>query len=303
MRIVFIGTPDFSVPSLEALINSEFDVVGVITAPDRRAGRGMKLKESPIKKTALKHNIPVLQPTNLKNQDFQKELAALRADIQIVIAFRMLPEAVWDMPPMGTINLHASLLPVYRGAAPINWAIMNGEQKTGLTTFKLKHAIDTGNLLLQHEMDIFPEDDAGSLHDRMSMEGADLILATVRGLHEGNLTEKEQEFTPNLPKAPKIFKADCLLNWEEKAEDVHNKIRGLSPYPGAYTHLQDKSLKIFKSDFEAMNHSFLPGSYDTDTKEHLSFYTADGVVRALDVQMEGKKRMSISQFLAGYKWR
>jgi methionyl-tRNA formyltransferase len=155
MRIVFIGTPDFSVPSLEALINSEFDVVGVITAPDRRAGRGMKLKESPVKKTALKHNIPVLQPTNLKNQDFQKELAALRADIQIVIAFRMLPEAVWDMPPMGTINLHASLLPVYRGAAPINWAIMNGEQKTGLTTFKLKHAIDTGNLLLQHEMDIF----------------------------------------------------------------------------------------------------------------------------------------------------
>ena len=303
MRIVFIGTPDFSVPSLEALIKSEFDVVGVITAPDRKAGRGMKLQESPVKKTALQHGIPVLQPTNLKNLVFQEELAALRADLQIVIAFRMLPEAVWNMPPMGTVNLHASLLPAYRGAAPINWAIMNGEKKTGLTTFKLKHAIDTGNLLLQHEMAILPEDDAGSLHDRMSKEGAELVLETVRGLKSGELKEREQVYSTNLPNAPKIFKADCQIDWESNAARVQNKIRGLSPYPCAYTLLQDKMLKIYKSEYEILDHHFLPGSYDTDTKSHLSFYTSDGVVRVLDVQLQGKKRMSIAQFLAGYKWR
>jgi methionyl-tRNA formyltransferase len=248
IRIVFMGTPEFAAASLEALKKARFNIVGVITAPDKPAGRGMKLKDSAVKKYASKRNLKILQPEKLKNTEFLEELKSLNADLQVVVAFRMLPDVVWNMPPMGTINLHASLLPQYRGAAPINWAIINGEKETGVTTFKLQHEIDTGNILLQEKIEIGQSETAGELHDRMKEIGAQLLVKTVEGLAEGTLQETPQTSIAGsagdvvLQPAPKIYTADCKINWHKSADEVHNLIRGLSPYPAAFTELGDKSV-------------------------------------------------------------
>lgn len=301
MRVVFIGTPEFSVPSLDALYKAGYQIVGVITAPDRKSGRGMKLQQSAVKQFAVENNIPVLQPTNLKNPEFQTALQNLKADIQVVIAFRVLPQAVWDMPPMGTINLHASLLPNYRGAAPINWAIINGETKTGLTTFKLQHEIDTGNILNQTEMMIGPAETAGELHDRMMVEGAKVVLDTIDNIRLESVNEQPQIHDESHKPAPKIFKTTCEINWEQKGEDIYNLVRGLSPYPTARTQFEEKILKVYRCTFIPENHSRFPGSHVTDGSSYLGFYCSDGVIQLNDLQLEGKRRMSVDEFLRGYK--
>ena len=299
MRVVFIGTPDFSVPSLDKLVNSGYNVVGVITAPDRKSGRGMKLQQSAVKQYAVAKNIPVLQPTNLKNEEFIDSLKALKADVQIVIAFRMLPEKVWNMPKHGTINLHASLLPNYRGAAPINWAIINGEKVTGLTTFRLQHEIDTGNILMRKKLDISVTETAGELHDRMMLAGADLILETLDGVRTIQISEIPQEVEPTDKSAPKIFKDTCEIDWKQTGETIYNLVRGLSPYPAARTIFHDKILKVFSCTYTTENHDRFPGTYDTDNSSYLCFYCSDGVVQLLDVQLEGKRRMSLDELLRG----
>ncbi len=299
-RIIFIGTPDFSIPSLAALVKSDFKVVAVITAPDRRAGRGMKLTMSPVKKFALEHQIPVLQPTNLKNADFLDELKSFNADVQVVIAFRMLPEAVWNMPKLGTINLHASLLPDYRGAAPINRAIMAGEKKTGLTTFKLKHSIDTGNILLQKEIDILSNDTAGSLHDKMMNLGGDLVMETLIGVVSETIHEKEQQFGDLDKQAPKIFKNDCEINWALKCDQIKNHVRGLSPYPTAWFMLHDKVVKVYEVQANISDDKKVVGEISSDNKSYLKISCADGYIFLQDLQLEGKKRLNIEEFLRGY---
>ena len=256
-----MGTPDFAKASLQALHEAGCKIVGVITAPDKPAGRGMKLQHSSVKTYAVEHDLRLLQPEKLKNQDFLNELASLTADLQVVVAFRMLPEQVWKMPPMGTINLHASLLPDYRGAAPINWAVINGEAKTGLTTFKLQHDIDTGNILLQKELPIGEDETAGELHDRMMTTGAQLLLQTIRGIAEGTITEKPQGHSTRLKHAPKIFTDTCRIAWDKPAEEVYNQVRGLSPFPGAFTFFQDKILKIYTAEKEITPSSEAPGEY------------------------------------------
>ncbi len=301
MRVVFIGTPEFSVPSLEKLYYAGYQIVGVITAPDRKSGRGMKLQQSAVKQFAVSKDIPVLQPTNLKNTEFQEELKALKADIQVVIAFRMLPEAVWDMPPLGTINLHASLLPNYRGAAPINWAIINGEVKTGLTTFKLQHEIDTGDILEQVELAIDPSETAVQLHDRMMSEGAEVVLKTIDGIRLNTLVERPQVHNDQHKPAPKIYKTTCEINWEHKGKDIYNLVRGLSPYPTARTYFDSKILKVYRCTFVPENHQRFPGTHVTDGATYLGFYCADGLIQLNDVQLEGKRRMSVEEFLRGYK--
>jgi len=308
MKIVFIGTPDFAVPSLKAIHESDHELVGVITAPDRKSGRGMKLQASAVKEYALKTGVPILQPKNLKNSDFQDELRALNADIQVVIAFRMLPEAVWNMPPKGTINLHASLLPDYRGAAPINWAIINGEKHSGLTTFQLVHEIDKGNILLQKLITIMENDNVGDLHDKMMIEGADLVLATLDGLENGSLSPRVQDELRDYHHAPKIFKEDCIIDWNNDARAIYNLIRGLSPYPAARTHIPnpDKEgelvLKVFKSSIEMDKRAKAVGSIDTDGEKYLRFACLDGWIRVLEVQLEGRKRMKIEDFLRGFEF-
>lgn len=302
LRVVFIGTPEFSVPSLEAIIEAGAEVVGVITAPDRKSGRGMKTTPSAVKLCAMKHDIPVLQPTNLKNSEFQDELRRLRADIQVVIAFRMLPVDVWNMPPMGTVNLHASLLPNYRGAAPINWVIINGEEKTGLTTFRLKHEIDTGDVLLQKELLISDDETAGELHDRMMLEGADLVVDTVLKLVSDEIVPVPQKYSATDKKAPKIFKEDCEIDWNKGGIEIFNLIRGLSPYPAARTRIDNKILKVFKCHFIPENHSQYPGSITTDKSSFLGFYCKDGVVQLEEIQLEGKRRMKIEDFLRGFSF-
>jgi methionyl-tRNA formyltransferase len=301
--IIFMGTPDFAVASLQALVENGYNVVAVVTAPDKPAGRGMQLKASAVKEYAVAQSIPVLQPEKLKNEDFLKELRSYKADLQIVVAFRMLPEVVWDMPEMGTVNVHASLLPQYRGAAPINWAIINGEKETGVTTFRLKHEIDTGNILLQEKVTILPEDNIGTVYDKLMRKGAGLLIKTVDGLVNNTITEQPQpESALELKHAPKIFKEDCQINWSKNAEEVHNLIRGLSPYPAAYTSIDGKQLKIFTSSFEKVStgaHS--QGDYETDGKSFLKFAAADGWVNCLDVQYEGKKRMPVADFLRGFR--
>lgn len=299
MRVVFIGTPDFSVPALAKLVEAGYNVVGVITAPDRKSGRGMKLQQSAVKKFAAEAGIPVLQPTNLKNEDFLQELRELKADIQIVIAFRMMPESVWNMPPLGTINLHASLLPDYRGAAPINWAIINGEKNTGLTTFKLKHEIDTGNILLQQEMHITDGMTAGQLHDKMMVEGADLVLQTIDGIRKNSLEEKPQVQREKPKHAPKIYKTTCKIDWDNNGQKIINLIRGLSPYPTARTQFEDKILKVYAATFINENHERYPGSLDTDGKTYIRFFCRDGLVNLTDVQLEGKRRMPVEDLLRG----
>ncbi len=306
LRIVFMGTPLFAVPSLQKLYESGYDIAAVVTAPDKPAGRGMQLTQSAIKKFAVENNLKVLQPQKLKAADFMEKLQSLKADVQVVVAFRMLPEIVWNMPPMGTINLHASLLPQYRGAAPINWAIINGETETGVTTFKLQHAIDTGNILLQDTIKITDNDTAGTLHDRMMIAGANLLLRTIKELEKGNLKEVAQPdasnlMTGTLHHAPKIFTEDCEINWNKSVREIYNLIRGLSPYPAAFTFLKEKKLKIFSSQKEKTNDLTEPGMMVTDYKTFLKFAAKDGFISATEIQLEGKKKMKIDDFLRGWR--
>ena len=305
-KIVFMGTPQFAVASLDALINAGCTIVAVVTAPDKPAGRGMKLQQSAVKNYAIEKGLKILQPEKLKNQKFLEELRSLNADLQIVVAFRMLPEVVWSMPPMGTINVHASLLPQYRGAAPINWAIMNGEKETGVTTFKLKHEIDTGNILLQEKTTIGENETAGELHDRLKFIGADLLVKTVQGLMDGSLKETSQSEIRNekseiLKHAPKIFTEICKINWNQQVDEVHNLIRGLSPFPGAFTYLNEKMLKIYISEKETKQPSVDAGKFETDGKTFLKFACSNGYILLKEIQMEAKKRMNVEDFLRGHR--
>lgn len=304
LRLVFMGTPEFAVASLEALFQAGFAIVGVVTAPDKPAGRGLQLQPPAVKKYALEKGLRILQPEKLKNPAFLEELRNLQADLQVVVAFRMLPEQVWNMPPMGTINLHASLLPLYRGAAPINWAVINGETETGLTTFKLKHEIDTGDILLQTRLTIGPDETAGELHDRMKSLGAALLVETVKGLAAGTLQEVPQNITGirELKTAPKIHTDTCRLNWSDTVHELHNKVRGLSPFPGAFTMMNEKMLKIFKSKPEEIFPQHTEGEYVTDGKTFLKFACDDGYLHVLELQLEGKKRMPTEEFLRGYRF-
>jgi methionyl-tRNA formyltransferase len=299
-RIVFMGTPEFAVASLDALMNAGHNIVGVITAPDKPAGRGMKMNESAVKKYAVEHGLNILQPEKLKNPEFLSQLKALNADLQVVVAFRMLPEAVWNMPPMGTVNVHASLLPKYRGAAPINWAIINGEKESGVTTFKLTHEIDTGNILFQNKVAIDEQDDAGTLHDKLKDAGAELLVKTVDGLINKSITEQPQTGDA-IVHAPKLTTETSRINWNEAVEKIHNLIRGLSPQPGAFTILRGKVFKIYKSEFKAVKPSVPPGDFETDHKTFLRFGAADGYIYAKNVQAEGKKRMEVVEFLRGFR--
>lgn len=306
LRIVFMGTPEFAVPSLDKLLSAGFNIVGVITAPDKPAGRGMQLTESAVKKYAVLKELRILQPDKLKAPDFIDELKSLKVDLQIVVAFRMLPDVVWNMPPMGTINLHASLLPQYRGAAPINWAIINGERETGATTFKLQHQIDTGNILLQQKINIGEDETAGELHDKMKIIGAELLIKTVKELAEGKLKEIPQQLsTVNYElsaslHAPKIFTETCKINWNISTDEVYNLIRGLSPYPGAFTLLNNKTLKIYKAKKEVIQPSIAAGEFETDKKTFLKFACLNGYLNIIELQLEGKKRMNVEEFLRGY---
>ncbi len=300
MRIVFMGTPDFAVPSLDILIKNGYNVVGVITATDKMGGRGNKqLLQSAVKKYALEKGIKILQPKNLKNTEFQEELRALKADLQIVVAFRMLPVAVWDMPPIGTFNLHGSLLPKYRGAAPINWAVINGEKETGVTTFFLKHEIDTGNILFQEKMPIGENETVGEVHDRMMLLGAEVVLKTVKAIESDSVTPQVQDESL-VSHARKIHHEDCKINFDQPTEKVHNFIRGLSPYPTAWTMLDNKKLKIFLSEKEICEHDLEAGSISSDNKSYIKFATQDGFVSILKLQLAGKKRMGVKDFLNGY---
>ncbi len=301
MRIVFMGTPDFAVASLDALVSNGFNVVSVITAPDKPAGRGLKLSESAVKQYATQKGIPVLQPVKLKDPDFIQTLKSLEADIQIVVAFRMLPEIVWNMPPMGTLNVHGSLLPQYRGAAPINWAVINGEKETGVTTFKLKHAIDTGDILLQESMPINEHETATEVHDRMKIIGAKLLVKTLQQIQKGTIVETPQVLTQTTKHAPKIFTADCTIQWDQPVEKIYNLVRGLAEFPGAITQLDGKILKIYKSQKEIIAHQHQIGQVFTDNKTFLKFSCSDGYLLILELQLEGKKRMAITDFLRGYK--
>lgn len=304
MRIVFMGTPDFAVASLKALLEAEENVVGVVTAPDKPAGRGRKLHQSAIKEFAVNHNLPVLQPTQLRDPQFIEELRALHADLQVVVAFRMLPEMVWNMPANGTINVHASLLPDYRGAAPINHAIINGETKTGVTTFLLSHEIDTGNVLFFDEVPILENDNAGTLHDRLMRAGAQLLLRTVSAIKTGDFQTVPQDSMRRdrpLREAPKIFKENCRIDWNQKTAAVYNFIRGLSPYPAAFTDFQGEPLKIFQGEKVVQYHSDQAGSYQTDGKSFLKFATEDGYIEVTELQIAGKRRMSTSDFLRGHR--
>jgi methionyl-tRNA formyltransferase len=302
LKIVFMGTPEFAVASLDALVKAGCNIVGVVTAPDKPAGRGMKLTESAVKKYGVEHNLKVLQPEKLRSPVFLEELKTLNADLQIVVAFRMLPEAVWNMPAMGTINLHGSLLPQYRGAAPINWAVINGEKETGVTTFKLKHEIDTGDILLQERFAIGADETAGEVHDRMKGIGAVVLVETVKGLAEDKLQEIPQSsFSGELKHAPKIFTETCKIDWNRSADEIHNLVRGLSPFPGAFTYLNDKMLKVYKSSKEIIVHTNAPGEIVSDGKTFLKFSCSNGYVHILDLQLEGKKKMNVADFLRGYR--
>jgi len=326
LRIIFMGTPEFAVASLDALVKSKFNIVGVVTAPDKPAGRGLKVNESAVKKYAVRHNLRVLQPEKLKNPEFLNELRSLNADLQIVVAFRMLPEIVWNMPPMGTVNLHASLLPQYRGAAPINWAVINGEKETGVTTFKLQHEIDTGNILMQESFPIGDDETAGELHDRMKEIGARVLVETVSRLAEGTLKETPQSAIGNeqlaiensqisethspltihhspFKHAPKITTQICQIDWTKSVDEIHNLIRGLSPYPAAFTELGDQTIKIFKSEKELAIPTSKPGRWESNGKTYLKFAAKDGYIYVKDVQLEGKKRMNVEDFLRGYRFK
>lgn len=306
LRIVFMGTPDFAVASLDALVQAGAYIAGVVTAPDKPAGRGMKLTESAVKKYAVEKGLTLLQPEKLKAPEFINALTHLKADLQVVVAFRMLPEIVWNMPPLGTINVHGSLLPQYRGAAPINWAVINGEKETGVTTFKLKHEIDTGDILLQKALDIGPDETAGEVHDRMKETGAAVLVKTVKGLADGTLKEQpqsEQGDNPSLIKhAPKIFTETCRIDWQRSVEEIHNLVRGLSPFPAAFFNLDNKIVKIYKARGEKVSTPLPPGSMETDYKTYLRFAATGGFIYLLELQLEGRTRMNILDFLKGYRF-
>lgn len=303
MKIVFMGTPDFAVASLNALLEAGFDIVGVVTAPDKPSGRGQKINESAVKQYAQEKGLKILQPAKLKDPEFVKELSLLEADLQVVVAFRMLPEIVWNMPPKGTINLHGSLLPQYRGAAPINWAILNGERESGVTTFLLKQEIDTGDILFSESVKIENEDTAGDLHDKLMLIGAELLVKTVKAIESGDYKEIPQDkmAEENLKSAPKIFREDCLIDWNQKARKIYNHIRGLSPYPAAFCHFQEKVLKIYQAEFEEKNHNSPIGSVETDHKTTLKFACLDGFISVKELQLEGKKKMKVDEFLRGVR--
>lgn len=305
LRIVFMGTPEFAVASLDALVKAGCTIVGVITAPDKPAGRGMEIQQSAVKKYAVENNLHILQPEKLKNPEFLEELRSLKADLQIVVAFRMLPEAVWNMPPMGSVNLHGSLLPQYRGAAPINWAVINGEKETGVTTFRLKHEIDTGDILLQQRFPIGENETAGEVHDKMKDIGAQLLVKTIRGLAEGTIQELPQDPGPGIRDqkirhAPKLSTETCRIDFYKKTAEVHDLIRGLSPFPGAFTSFNGKTLKIYRTEKEPGTTSSSPGNFETDKRTFLKFACADGYVQVKELQLEGKKKMNVGDFLRGY---
>lgn len=299
LRIVFIGTPDFAVASLKAILEAGYNVVGVITAPDKPAGRGLKLQESAVKAFAREKGVYIMQPPRLKNPEFLEELRSLKADIQVVIAFRMLPEAVWNMPPLGTFNLHASLLPDYRGAAPINWAIINGEKETGVSTFFLRHEIDTGDIVFREKVPIWEDTTAGELHDLLMEKGAGLVVRTLDAVCKGDYPAMPQEIRPDAPAAPKIFREHCLIDWNKPLNEVYNLIRGMSPYPAAFTYLAGHSLKILKAE-KSEGSPGTPGEIFSDNKSLLRFSCPDGWIVVKELQMEGKKRMKTDEFLRGF---
>lgn len=298
MRIIFLGTPDFAVASLKAMVEAKHQVVAVVTMPDKPAGRGMKLQQSPVKQYAVSQNIPVLQPEKLRNPEFIEELRSFKADLQVVIAFRMLPEIVWNMPPLGTINLHASLLPDYRGAAPINWAIINGETVSGVSTFFLKHEIDTGDILLSAACEIGSDTTAGELHDTLMQLGADVMLQSLELIKQGK-TQGTPQANDSPKLAPKIFKTHCQIDWNQAGQTIINLIRGMSPYPAAFTFINGKQVKVFKARFEPNADAANPGKIKCDDKTYLKIACSDGFIHLLDVQMESKKRMDIESFLRG----
>jgi methionyl-tRNA formyltransferase len=300
-----MGTPDFAVAILAKLVDEGCDIAAVITAPDKPAGRGMQLTPSAVKKYAVEKGLQVMQPVKLKDPVFLDELRNLQADLQVVVAFRMLPEVVWNMPPLGTIILHGSLLPKYRGAAPINWAIINGEKETGITTFKLQHAIDTGDILMQDTLVIRDDETAGELHDEMKELGAQLVYQTLEKYCAGLLEPIPQAVVEDadiLPNAPKIHTETCRINWSASAKAIYDLIRGLSPYPGAFTQLEGKMLKIYASAYAIEHHQEQPGAWKTDGKTFLKFAAADGWIFVETMQLEGKKRMLIADFLRGHRF-
>jgi len=298
-----MGTPEFAVAGLELLVENGWNIVGVITAPDKPKGRGQKLIPSPVKEAALKLDLNILQPTNLKSPEFQEELRSLKADLQIVVAFRMLPESVWDMPRLGTFNLHASLLPNYRGAAPINWAIINGDKETGVTTFFLKHEIDTGSIIYQEKVPILEEDNLGTLYEKLMTIGSKLVLKTVEDIAEDTVQALPQDEFKALHHAPKIFKETGEIEWSKSAESIHNLVRGLSPYPAAWTRFDDKNCKIYKTRyFPTQKTSKAIGELETDNKSFIKVQTGEGVLEILELQLEGKKRMKMDDLLRGFKF-
>ena len=303
LRIIFYGTPDFAVASLKALIDAGAHVVAVVTAPDKPAGRGKQFHASAVKEYAVSQGLPLMQPEKMKATEFIEELRSYNADLQVVVAFRMMPEVVWNMPPMGTLNVHGSLLPQYRGAAPINRAIMNGETETGVTTFKLKHEIDTGDILLQQKVAILPDDTAGTMHDKLMVAGAELLVKTIKGLAEGTIEEMPQDKVGagELKNAPKIFKEDTFIKWGRGVHEVRDFIRGLSPYPAAYTMLGDKTVKIFSGECKLEHFTALPGDFETDHATYLRYAANDGWLYVTELQLEGKKRMDVVSFLRGFR--
>ena len=302
LRIVFMGTPEFAVGILDTIIKNDYDVVGVITAADKPAGRGQKIKYSAVKEYALEHNLNLLQPTNLKDDLFLEELKALNANLQIVVAFRMLPEVVWKMPKLGTFNLHASLLPNYRGAAPINWAIINGDTKTGVTTFFIDDKIDTGAIILSSEIDIAPDENAGQLHDRLMLLGSDAVLETLSLIEQGNVTTTIQKDNPEIKTAYKLNKENCKIDWEKSAIDIFNLIRGLSPYPSAWCFFSDKkeewNVKIHEAKLISENHNFKIGSVIC-TKKEMKIAVKNGFIQLLSLQFPGKKKMNTAELMNG----
>lgn len=309
LKIVYMGTPDFAVEPLKVLHENGFNIVGVITMPDKPAGRGHKIQFSPVKNYALEQGLRLLQPEKLKDEQFIEELRSLQADLQIVVAFRMLPEVVWGMPRLGTFNLHASLLPQYRGAAPINWAVINGEKETGVTTFFLTHEIDTGKIIQQEKIEILDSDNAGSIHDKLMYKGSALILETVNAIIKGTVQPKPQEelyqSESDLKPAPKIFKETCKIDFNKETKAVHNQVRGLSPYPAAWcilnTGKEQLATKIYETEMVETPHQLQPGTISTDHKKRLDIATSNGYIRVKELQIPGKKRLSIEDFLRGFK--
>ncbi|MCW3101730.1 MAG: methionyl-tRNA formyltransferase [Bacteroidetes bacterium] len=310
LRIIFMGTPEFAVASLDILVRNNYNIVGVITVPDKPAGRGQQLQQSAVKKYALEKGLHILQPEKLKAEEFLNELRALKADLQIVVAFRMLPEVVWSMPRLGTFNLHGSLLPQYRGAAPINWAVINGDTETGVSTFFLQQEIDTGKIIFREKTPIAENENAGAIHDRLMHIGASLVLKTVQAIEQNNYPQVDQSELiargEQVKHAPKIFKEDCRISWQEKADRIHNQVRGLSPYPAAFTEListDDKpvSMKIFEAEKEIVSHNHPVGSIFSDSKTYLKVAAEDGFIKITELQLAGKKRMPVTEFLRGFQ--